>query len=65
MDQSRINLNKATFEDIAKLPQVGEARAKEIIDHRPYHSWDDLRRKVPSLNERDFKMLKNGFASVE
>ncbi|MFP4162881.1 MAG: ComEA family DNA-binding protein [Chitinispirillaceae bacterium] len=65
MSKPRVNLNKASFEDIAKLPDVGEIRAKEIVDHRPYHSWNDLKRKVPSLTRRDFDLLKDEYASVE
>ncbi|MFP4014780.1 MAG: ComEA family DNA-binding protein [Chitinispirillaceae bacterium] len=64
MHIQKVNLNRASFEEIAKLPEVGEIRAKEIIDHRPYHSWDDLRRKVPSFTSRDFNLLKSGYAEV-
>ena len=43
----RLNLNKATAGELAKLPGVGEARAKAIIKGRPYKSKDELvRRKI-------------------
>ena len=41
----RLNLNKASAAELAKLPGVGEARAKAIIKGRPYKSKDELLRK--------------------
>lgn len=58
-----INLNTADFEDISKLPMVGEKRAHFIIDHRPYSSWDDLK-KVPGLSEGMVDDLRNSNATL-
>ncbi|MDG5816293.1 helix-hairpin-helix domain-containing protein [Chitinispirillales bacterium ANBcel5] len=55
---SRVNLNKSGLEEISKLPQIGELKAKEIVDHRPYRCWEDLKRKVPSIDERLLKILQ-------
>jgi DNA uptake protein ComE-like DNA-binding protein len=59
-----VSLNTGSFEEIARLPEIGEIRAEEIIDHRPYHSWDDVKRKVPSLSERALNSLTSGLAKV-
>lgn len=53
-----VDLNKADFDTISRLPMVGEKRAHFIIDHRPYESWDDLK-KVPGFSEGMIDDLKN------
>jgi competence protein ComEA len=37
-----VDINSASAEELDKLPGVGPARAKAIIEHRPYHGKDDL-----------------------
>ena len=53
----RLNLNKASAAELAKLPGVGEARARAIIKARPYKSKDELLRKklVPENVYEDIK----------
>ena len=53
----RLNLNKASAAELAKLPGVGEARAKAIVKGRPYKSKDELLRKkiVPENVYEDIK----------
>ena len=53
----RLNLNKASATELAKLPGVGEARARAIIKGRPYKSKDELLRKkiVPENVYEDIK----------
>lgn len=41
----RLNLNKASAAELARLPGVGDARARAIIKGRPYKSKDELLRK--------------------
>jgi competence protein ComEA len=45
-----LDINSASAEELDKLPGVGPARAKAIIDHRPYFGKDDLVNKkiIPS-----------------
>lgn len=38
----KINLNTASFDDLQKLPGIGEVTAKKIVAGRPYKSVDDL-----------------------
>ena len=56
-DTMIVNINKASATEIAYLPGIGEAKAKVIIDHRPYHSIDDLK-KVPGIGEKTFEKMK-------
>ena len=56
-DTMVVNINTAGATEIAYLPGIGEAKAKVIIDHRPYHSIDDLK-KVPGIGEKTFEKMK-------
>lgn len=42
-----VNLNTASARDLDAIPQVGAARAKQIIAGRPYASVADVARVVP------------------
>jgi competence protein ComEA len=53
----RLNLNKASATELARLPGVGEARARAIIKARPYKSKDELLRKK-ILPENVFEDIK-------
>lgn len=45
----RLNLNRASVTELAKLPGVGEARARAIVKGRPYRSKEELvKRKIVS-----------------
>jgi competence protein ComEA len=49
-----VDINSASAEELDKLPGVGSARAKAIVDHRPYNGKDDLvRRKIIPQNVYD------------
>jgi len=58
----KVNLNTASAEELDKLPQIGPARSKAIIDARAkgkFKSWDDFvaRNVVPSNAEAAIKDL--------
>ncbi len=44
----RVDLNRATANEISQLPRVGTALANRIVESRPYVSTDDLSR-VPGF----------------
>ena len=59
---NKVNLNTATAEELDKLPQIGAARAKAILDARAkgrFRNWDDFvaRNVVPANAERAIKDL--------
>jgi len=37
-----VSINNATFSELVSLPDIGEVRAKKIIDNRPYSKIEDL-----------------------
>jgi len=40
-----VNINSASPDDLKKLPGIDDARARRIIDNRPYDHADDLVKK--------------------
>jgi DNA uptake protein ComE-like DNA-binding protein len=59
---TKVNLNSANAEELDKLPQIGPARAKSIIDARAkgrFKDWNDFvaRKVVPANAERAIKDL--------
>ncbi len=55
---AKINLNTADKEAILSLPGIGEVRANQIIEHRPYTSFDTLASKA-KLPASVVEKLKN------
>jgi len=51
---SRLDLNGASQADLASLPGITPAKARQIVDHRPYTSSHDLV-KAGILTERQFE----------
>jgi DNA uptake protein ComE-like DNA-binding protein len=64
MAEKKINLNRANFDELASLRMVGETRAQFIIDHRPYHNWDEIR-EVPGLSEKMVEDMKRSGATID
>ncbi|MCC0005626.1 MAG: helix-hairpin-helix domain-containing protein [Methylobacteriaceae bacterium] len=62
MTGKKIDLNTASADDLDKLPQIGPARAKAIIEARAkgkFKNWDDFVKRgvVPSNAEAAIKDL--------
>jgi competence ComEA-like helix-hairpin-helix protein len=54
----KINLNEATFDEISQVPGLNYDKAQAIVNHRPFRSWDDVKR-VQGLTNDQFNTLKD------
>lgn len=43
--QGQLDINSASAEELQKLPGIGEALSKKIVDNRPYQRKDELVKK--------------------
>lgn len=53
----KVNINKATLDELVDLPGVGEVLAQRIIDGRPYKRVGDLE-KVEGIGPKKMKELR-------
>ena len=58
-----VDLNTATERELADLPMVGPKRARDLIQHRPFRSWDEVER-VPGFSKGMVDDLKSGGAQL-
>ncbi|MFO0957469.1 MAG: helix-hairpin-helix domain-containing protein [Isosphaeraceae bacterium] len=54
----KININKASLDELDALPNVGAVKAQAIIDARPFKSIDDLK-KVKGIGPATFDKIKD------
>jgi competence protein ComEA len=55
-----VNINDASADELERLPGVGPAKAKAIVEHRrshPFHRVDDLT-KVKGIGKKTFARLR-------
>jgi len=52
-----LDVNKASAAQLSYLPGIGDAKAKVIIDHRPYKTIEELK-KVPGIGDKTFEKIK-------
>jgi competence ComEA-like helix-hairpin-helix protein len=60
LPSSPVDLNRASTEELQKLPDIGPAYAKRIIEERqkrPFENVDDLRR-VPGIKDKRLESLR-------
>lgn len=46
----KVNLNSASVDELSRIPGIGKEHAKDIVNYRPFRSWDDLK-KVPGFSD--------------
>jgi DNA polymerase III alpha subunit len=49
MEQSLVDINQATTDELTAISGIGPSIAKKIIENRPYDEFDDLI-EVPGIN---------------
>jgi competence protein ComEA len=55
-----VNLNEATADELERLPGIGPAKARAIVEHRhghPFHRVDELT-KVKGIGRKTFSKLR-------
>lgn len=61
-DKDKLDLNSAELNDLTKLPQIGESRAKAILEYRKkqgrFHSTDEIM-KVPGIGEGIYAVIRD------
>lgn len=66
--QEKLDINKASLEDLKKVPGIGEVTAKSIIEYREregsFKSIEDLK-KVKGIGEKKLELLKNYLTAGE
>jgi competence ComEA-like helix-hairpin-helix protein len=60
--ENAININTATVDELAKLPQIGERFAKKIVEYR--ETYGPFRRPehlmlVEGINDKKFRLIKD------
>jgi competence protein ComEA len=60
-ERLRREINVVSKETLIRLLGVDEAVFQEIKRNRPYHSLDELREKIPNMDESVFKKIKEHF----
>ena len=67
-EPARVDLNKASLEELVKLPRVGPSLAQKVIDYRKesggFHKVEELM-NVRGIGRKTFDMLKDKIAVGE
>lgn len=64
MPEQRVNLNTASKDEIESLIMMGDVRAQDIIEKRPFHDWDDIR-SLPGISEGLIEDMKKSGAYIQ
>jgi len=59
MAQKKVNINTASKEELASLPELGDERAQMLMDERPFDSWEEID-ELPGFDERLVQDIQKG-----
>ena len=54
----KVNINKATKDELDVLPGIGPVKAQAIIEGRPFKTIDDIK-KVKGIKDGEFAKIKD------
>ncbi|NLH40845.1 MAG: hypothetical protein GX448_03310 [Planctomycetes bacterium] len=49
MTTKRLDINTASIEELAELPEIGAKRARTLVRRRPFHDWIEID-SLPGFN---------------
>ncbi len=62
VEPTKVNINKASKDQLAKLPDIGPKTAEEIINYRekngPFKKIEDIK-KVSGIGDKKFEKIKD------
>lgn len=64
-ESGQIDVNSASKDELKKIVQIGDSRADQILDLRPFSSIDDMKRIVGIGDARVDEIKSQGLACVE
>jgi DNA uptake protein ComE-like DNA-binding protein len=62
-DKVSCNINTASEEELGSLPALAPDQVRELIDARPFKSWEDLK-QLPDFDGKTIAALKQGGAYI-
>lgn len=60
---NEIDLNTAEYEQLLHLGPLGDRRAHQIMENRPFKNWEDIK-AIPGFTENTVHLLKEAHATI-
>jgi DNA uptake protein ComE-like DNA-binding protein len=58
-----VDLNTASEQELAEVGGLGSERARRIVESRPFHNWDDVK-KIEGFGDRLTNDLRQAGATI-
>lgn len=63
-DIRNIDLNTASKEVLERIGGIGGERTEQIISQRPFANWEDLKQRVPGVDDKVINMLQQAGVKI-